>query len=141
LFLRHWGWFSFLWSGVTVTVFFSDFFGEVWLCHAYMMLQFQGVSRHCNLLAVLSGKSHDSKQKQKQKQDDVSEGQFSSYPFPELSSSGHLEVTTLFLFVCIFFLWFCWFLESFNLEWNFNFWCDFRLKYWLNLLTMNLVEF
>ncbi|WJX24541.1 AT-rich interactive domain-containing protein 4, variant 2 [Trifolium repens] len=60
-----------------------------------MMLQFQGVSRHCNLLAVLSGKSHDSKQKQKQKQDDVSEGQFSSYPFPELSSSGRLEVKVL----------------------------------------------
>lgn len=71
--------------------------------HAYMMFHFQGVSRHCSLLAVLSGKSHDSKQKQKQKQDDdASEDQFSSYPFPELSSSGRLEVTTEFLF-CIHF--------------------------------------
>lgn len=64
--------------------------------HAYMMFHFQGVSRHCSLLAVLSGKSHDSKQKQKQKQDDdASEDQFSSYPFPELSSSGRLEVKVL----------------------------------------------
>jgi len=69
--------------------------------HAYMMFHFQGVSRHCSLLVVLSGKSHDSKQKQKQ-DDDASDDQFSSYPFPELSSSGRLEVTTEFLF-CIHF--------------------------------------
>ncbi|CAL5184644.1 unnamed protein product [Lathyrus oleraceus] len=58
-----------------------------------MMLHFQGVSRHCSLLAVLGSKSHDSKQKQKQ--DTVSEDRFSSYPFPELSSSGRLEVKVL----------------------------------------------
>lgn len=64
------------------------------------MLHFQGVSRHCSLLAVLSGKSHDTKQKQKE--NDASEDQYSSYHFPELSSSGRLEVTTEFLFVYIF---------------------------------------
>lgn len=62
-----------------------------------MMLHFQGVSRHCSLLAVLGSKSHDSKQKQKQ--DTVSEDRFSSYPFPELSSSGRLEVIAALLFV------------------------------------------
>lgn len=61
-----------------------------------MMFHFQGSSRHCSLLAVLSGKSHDSKLKQKQ--DSASEDQ-SSYPFPELSSSGCLEVSIGFLFV------------------------------------------
>lgn len=65
-------------------------FGGVWL---RMMLHSQGVSRHCSLLAVLSGKSRDIKQKQKQ--GTASEDQF-PYPFPELSSSGRLEVTTEF---------------------------------------------
>jgi hypothetical protein len=90
-----------------------------------MMLQFQGVSRHCNLLAVLSGKSHDSKQKQKQKQDDVSEGQFSSYPFPELSSSGRLEVTTVFSFVYIYLFDFV------------GFW---KISIWSEILTFDLIS-
>ncbi|XP_057429473.1 AT-rich interactive domain-containing protein 4-like isoform X2 [Lotus japonicus] len=54
--------------------------------------QQRGASRHCSLLAVLSGKSLDSKQKQKL--DAASEDQ-SSYPFPELTSSGRLEVKVL----------------------------------------------
>ncbi|XP_061361267.1 AT-rich interactive domain-containing protein 4 [Gastrolobium bilobum] len=58
-----------------------------------MMFHSQGTSRHCSLLAVLSGKSCDKKQKQKQG-DDASEDQ-SPYPFPELSSSGRLEVKVL----------------------------------------------
>ncbi|KAF1870495.1 hypothetical protein Lal_00003701 [Lupinus albus] len=57
-----------------------------------MMLYSQGSSRHCRLLAVLSGKSGDNKQKQKQNA--ASEDQ-SLYPFPELSSSGRLEVKVL----------------------------------------------
>lgn len=86
-------------SGVTV-FFLIYIFGEVWLCHAYMMFHFQGPSRHCSLLAVLSGKSRDSKQKQKQDAAAASEEDQSSYPFPELSSFGCLEVTvTEFLLV------------------------------------------
>nr|KYP39337.1 hypothetical protein KK1_039364 [Cajanus cajan] len=57
-----------------------------------MMFHSQGVSRHCSLLAVLSGKSRDIKQKQKQSA--ASEDQ-PPYPFPELSSSGRLEVKVL----------------------------------------------
>ncbi|OIV97332.1 hypothetical protein TanjilG_07084 [Lupinus angustifolius] len=57
-----------------------------------MMLYSQGSSRHCRLLAVLSGKSGDNKQKQKQNA--ASEDQ-PLYPFPELSSSGRLEVKVL----------------------------------------------
>ncbi|CAL0327855.1 unnamed protein product [Lupinus luteus] len=61
-----------------------------------MMLYSQGSSRHCSLLAILSDNSHDSKlkQKQKQKQNATSEDQ-SLYPFPDLSSSGHLQVKVL----------------------------------------------
>ena len=70
-----------------------------WLFYAYMMFHSQGPSRHCSLLAVLSGKSLDSKQKQKE--DAASEDQ-SSYPFPELSSSGRLEVTAEFILVLTF---------------------------------------
>jgi len=55
------------------------------------MFHSQGASRHCSLLAVLSGKLRDTKQKQKQSA--ASEDQ-PPYPFPELSSSGSLEVTT-----------------------------------------------
>ncbi|KAK7281350.1 hypothetical protein RIF29_09259 [Crotalaria pallida] len=57
-----------------------------------MMLYSQGSSRHCSLLAVLSGKSRDNKQKQKQ---NASSEDQSLYPFPELSSSGRLEVKVL----------------------------------------------
>ncbi|XP_028180743.1 AT-rich interactive domain-containing protein 4-like isoform X2 [Glycine soja] len=58
----------------------------------WVLLYQKGVSRHCSLLAVLSGKSRDIKQKQKQ--GNASEDQF-PYPFPELSSSGRLEVKVL----------------------------------------------
>ncbi|KAK7304028.1 hypothetical protein RJT34_15021 [Clitoria ternatea] len=56
------------------------------------MVHSQGPLRHCSLLAVLSGKSRDNKQKQKQcaASDDQP-----PYPFPELSSSGRLEVKVL----------------------------------------------
>ncbi|ESW10605.1 hypothetical protein PHAVU_009G223200 [Phaseolus vulgaris] len=57
-----------------------------------MMFHSQGASRHCSLLAVLSGKLRDTKQKQKQSA--ASEDQ-PPYPFPELSSSGSLEVKLL----------------------------------------------
>lgn len=59
-----------------------------------MMFHSQGVSRLCSLLAVLSGKSRDIKQKQKQSA--ASSEDQPLYPFPELSSSGRLEVTTEF---------------------------------------------
>ncbi|WVZ19108.1 hypothetical protein V8G54_006430 [Vigna mungo] len=51
-----------------------------------------GVSRHCSLLAVLSGKSRDIKQKQKQS---AASEDHPPYPFPELASSGSLEVKLL----------------------------------------------
>ncbi|PKI61243.1 hypothetical protein CRG98_018391, partial [Punica granatum] len=55
-----------------------------------MMFCAQGSYRnHCSLLAVICGKISDEKQKQT-----VSEAQ-PSYPFPELVSSGRLEVTLL----------------------------------------------
>ncbi|KAK7328674.1 hypothetical protein VNO77_22791 [Canavalia gladiata] len=56
------------------------------------MLHSQGPSRHCSLLAILSGKSRDNKQKAKQGA--ASEEQ-PPYPFPELSSFGRLEVKVL----------------------------------------------
>ena len=61
-----------------------------------MMFHSQGSSRHCSLLAVLSGKSRGDN-KQKQKQDAAASENQSPYPFAELSSSGRLEVTTEFL--------------------------------------------
>ncbi|KOM39988.1 hypothetical protein LR48_Vigan04g018600 [Vigna angularis] len=57
-----------------------------------MMFHSQGVSRHCSLLAVLSGKSRDIKQKQKQS---AASEDHPPYPFPELASSGSLEVKLL----------------------------------------------
>ncbi|KAI4335151.1 hypothetical protein L6164_013824 [Bauhinia variegata] len=56
-----------------------------------MMFHALGPSRHCSLLAVLCGKSREIKQKQKQ---DAS-ADLSQYPFPELASSGRLEVKVL----------------------------------------------
>lgn len=72
--------------------------GEV--CHAHMTFNAQASSKKSSLLAVLSGKSRDNKQKQK-KQDDSRDK--SSYPLPELASSWRLEVTIEFLFVHYFF--------------------------------------
>ncbi|KAK7257461.1 hypothetical protein RIF29_31462 [Crotalaria pallida] len=57
----------------------------------------EGSSRHCSLLAVLSGKSCDNKQKQKQ---NASSEDLSHYPFPELSSSGRLENCSQIFFSC-----------------------------------------
>ncbi|KAJ9168107.1 hypothetical protein P3X46_019670 [Hevea brasiliensis] len=55
-----------------------------------MMFHAQGPSRnHCSLLAVLSTKTPDSKQKQ------PPSGDKPRYPFPELASSGRLEVQSL----------------------------------------------
>ncbi|KAI4344662.1 hypothetical protein L6164_011861 [Bauhinia variegata] len=56
-----------------------------------MMIHALGSSRHCSVLAVLCGKSREDQQKQKQ---DTSEDR-PQYPFPELVSSGRLEVKIL----------------------------------------------
>ncbi|PIA50511.1 hypothetical protein AQUCO_01300919v1 [Aquilegia coerulea] len=55
-----------------------------------MMFHVQGPSKYtCSLLAVLCGKVQDYKQKQKASEDEK------KYPFPELRSSGRLEVQKL----------------------------------------------